>query len=363
MKTIRVAPDEYYRGRGVIKETGDFAKRFGKRALVVGGERALAAVSDLLSNSLKQVEMEYDINYFKGFCSKSNINKYHEKLNDYDVLIAVGGGRVMDCTKAASYLAGKPLITIPTIVATCAALTPLSIIYTDDGGFEEILEYPVVPKATIVDLEVLAQAPERYIASGIADSLAKWHEILLNTKCLKRLEIPVLTSLNLADLVYQILLDKGLAAIEANRNHEITAEFEEMVDTVLLLIGITSGLAGEGARLAVGHAIYYTLSYFSSTEAYLHGEKVAFGLAVQQVLDGKSDKEVTTFLEFLHSLKVPTTLAGFGMKAQQQQKQFFDLLAANASFKEAPFDGSLERIERAFSKVTFLGAHMQAGND
>jgi uncharacterized oxidoreductase len=202
--------------------------------------------------------------------------------------------------------------------------------------------------------------PERYLTSEIADSLAKWHEISLNTKHLKRLEIPVMASLDLAKSAYQILLDKGPTAVEANRNHEITTDFEEVIDTIFLLVGIISGLAGKGARLAVGHAIYYQLSHFSSTEAYLHGEKVAFGLAVQQVLDGKPETEVMTFLKFLHSLKLPTTLNGFGMDDQQQQQQLFDLLATDISFKEAPFDGSCACIEDAFLKVTALSTRIQA---
>jgi glycerol dehydrogenase len=270
VKTTRVGPGEYYRGCGVIKDTGEFAKRFGQRALVLGGVKALAAVGDLLINALRQAAIEYDIEYFTGYCSQSNISKYREKSKDYDVLIAAGGGRVMDCVKAASYLANKPVITIPTIAATCAAWTPISIIYSDSGVFKSVYEYPVAPKVVLVDLEVLVQAPERYLTAGIADSLAKWQEIPLNARCLKRMEVPVMTCLNLAEKAYQILLQKGLAAVEANRNHQITVEFEELVDTVILLIGIVSGLVSDDMRLAVGHAVYYQLSHFSSAEAYLH---------------------------------------------------------------------------------------------
>jgi glycerol dehydrogenase len=358
VKTTRIAPGEYYRGCGIIKETGEFAKRFGQRALVLGGVKALAAVKNSLTNSLKSAGIGYDIECFTGFCSHGNIKKYREMLNGYDLLIAAGGGRVMDCAKAASYLANKPLITIPTIAATCAAWTALSLIYSDAGVFESAFEYPALPKAILVDLEVLVQAPERYLTAGVADSLAKWQEIPLNARCLKRLPLPAVTCLNLADLAYQNLLDKGLTAIEANRNHEITSEFEEIIDTVILLVGIISGLAGEDMRLAVGHAIYYQLSHFPATESYLHGEKVAFGLAVQQVLDGKTDTEVTTFLHFLHSLKLPTTLAGFGMTDRQEQQQLFDLLEQDVSLRKAPFDGSRACIEDAFLKVASLSDKM-----
>jgi glycerol dehydrogenase len=359
LKTTRIAPGEYYRGCGVIKETGELAKRFGQRALVLGGVKALAAVDDRLPQALEQAGIAYDIEYFTGFCSQNQIQKYRDMLNGYDMLIAVGGGRVMDCAKAAGYLADKPLITIPTIVATCASWTALSIIYTDNGAFESAFEYPLLPKAVLVDLEVLIQAPERYLAAGIADSLAKWIEISLNARCLRRLPVPVVTCLSLADMAYQNLIDKGLAAIEANRNHEITPEFEEIVDTLLLLIGIVSGLAGEDMRLAVGHAVYYQMSHFPSTEGYLHGEKVAFGLGIQQVLDEKSDEEVMTFLKFLDTLKLPITLAGFGMKDEREQKQLFALLAEDISLREAPFDSSRDRIEQAFLKVASLSNRMK----
>jgi glycerol dehydrogenase len=359
VKTTRIAPGEYYRGRGIIRETGELAKRFGQRALVLGGVKALAAVEDRLPQALEQAGIAYDIECFTGFCSHHQIQKYREMLSGYDMLIAAGGGRVMDCAKAASYLADKPLITIPTIVATCASWTALSIIYTDNGEFDSAFEYPVLPKAVLVDLEVLAQAPERYLTAGIADSLAKWLEISLNARCLRRLPVPVVACLSLADMAYQNLFAKGMSAIEANRNHEITPEFEEIVDTLILLIGIVSGLAGEDMRLAVGHAVYYQMSHFPSTEGYLHGEKVAFGLAAQQVLDGKSDATVAEFLKFLDSLKLPTTLAGFGMKDEREQRQLFDLLADDVSLREAPFDSSRDRIEQAFSKLAALSDQMK----
>ncbi|CAB4851310.1 unannotated protein [freshwater metagenome] len=49
------------------------------------------------------------------------------------------------------------------------------------------------------------------------------------------------------------------------------------------------------------------------THAYLHGEKVAFGLVVQLVVEGQSSDEIDTVIRFCRSVGLPTTLGGLGL--------------------------------------------------
>ena len=50
-------------------------------------------------------------------------------------VLGIGGGRVLDCAKAvANLLSHVGLVTIPTVAATCAAWSPVSIIYNELGG-------------------------------------------------------------------------------------------------------------------------------------------------------------------------------------------------------------------------------------
>ena len=61
---------------------------------------------------------------------------------------------------------------------------------------------------------------------------------------------------------------------------------------------VTSGLGFESSGLALAHAVHNGLTAASETHAYFHGEKVAFGLLVQLVLEGASRRifdEVLTF--------------------------------------------------------------------
>ena len=86
-----------------------------------------------------------------------------------EVLIGAGGGKALDTVKAVGAQLGLPVITVPTIAATCAAVTPLTIRYDDNGNFFDIFPLPQAPAAVIIDSELLAAAcplagrgPRRY---------------------------------------------------------------------------------------------------------------------------------------------------------------------------------------------------------
>ena len=356
MLSVRIAPNEFRRGREIIHEVGDCSRKLGQKALIIGGTRALAAVRDQLIPSLHRADVEYTISPFQGFCSPTKIEQYRRETleGDCDLLIGVGGGRVLDTVKAASNMANKPLVTIPTIAATCAAWTPLAVIYDDQGTYQSVMEYVDSPRIILVDYDVLAKAPVRYLASGIADSLAKWHEITLNTAMMPQLDLTAEASLNLATQCNRILLDNGPVAIKDASASLISKDLEKIIDTVIFLVGVISGLAGEAARLAIGHTIYNCLSNFRSADGYLHGEKVAFGLAVQQVLQGKPETEISAFIKFIMAIGVPGTLAGLGIVDPQERSQLFDLIAKEDTLINAPLDGSRTNIERAFATVEHL---------
>lgn len=45
------------------------------------------------------------------------------------MIFGMGGGKALDTAKGAGYEAGLPVFTFPTIAATCAATTALSVVY------------------------------------------------------------------------------------------------------------------------------------------------------------------------------------------------------------------------------------------
>jgi glycerol-1-phosphate dehydrogenase [NAD(P)+] len=87
-----------------------------------------------------------------------------------NALIAVGSGSVNDITKYAAHLTGKPYAVFGT-APSMNGYTSVSAAITE-GGLKKSLP-ATLPKGVFLDLDVMAAAPQRLIASGFGDSLAR----------------------------------------------------------------------------------------------------------------------------------------------------------------------------------------------
>lgn len=93
-----------------------------------------------------------------------------------DVILGLGGGKTIDSAKAIGAQLALPVGILPTIASTDAPTSALSVIYSDEGVFERYLFYKKNPELVLVDTAVIANAPTRLLASGLADALATWIE-------------------------------------------------------------------------------------------------------------------------------------------------------------------------------------------
>ena len=91
-----------------------------------------------------------------------------------DVVVGVGGGTTLDTAKAVGHQAGIAWATAPTVASTDAPTSALSVVYTDDGVFEEYIFFPHNPDLVLVDTQLCANAPYRFLVSGMGDALATW---------------------------------------------------------------------------------------------------------------------------------------------------------------------------------------------
>jgi glycerol-1-phosphate dehydrogenase [NAD(P)+] len=87
-----------------------------------------------------------------------------------DALIAIGSGSVNDITKYAAYLTGKPYAVFGT-APSMNGYTSVSAAITENGLKKSLPA--TLPKGVFLDLDVMAAAPRRLIASGFGDSLAR----------------------------------------------------------------------------------------------------------------------------------------------------------------------------------------------
>ena len=163
MAKILISPSKYVQGAGEMKKLYSYAKNYGKKALVLITASGYKRIGTTVESSFKGEDFELVFDYFNGECSKSEINRLIEivKAKGCDVVIGIGGGKILDTSKAVAHLCSLPVLICPTIASTDAPCSALSVIYTDDGVFEEYFFLPANPNMVLMDTEIIAKSPAR----------------------------------------------------------------------------------------------------------------------------------------------------------------------------------------------------------
>lgn len=321
MNKIMISPGRYVQGASALGDIGKHVAGLGTKALVLGGQRGLDAVQNLLEASFKEHKVNYIIEPFGGECSRPEIDRIVASVNQNNItiIVGVGGGKALDTAKAVAHSAKIPVAIIPTIAATDAPCSALSVIYTPEGVFESYLVLPKNPDLVLVDTAIIAQAPARLFVSGMGDALATWFEA---DACAKAFAgnlpggLSTSAALSLAKLCYDILIEYGLYAKLALEKGVATEAVEKVVEANTLL----SGLGFESSGLAAAHAVHNGMTVLPETHHAYHGEKVSFGTLVQLVLENRSSCELEEVLSFCKSVGLPITLKEIGVTTVTPEK-------------------------------------------
>ncbi len=303
-KSLPIGPDHYRTGPGARHALGATAARFGGRAYVLHGEYGFARIADDMRASLRAAGVETVEGKHMGPATAEAASAHATAAHEAgaDVVVTVGGGRVMDVGKSAAGSAGLPCITVPTSPATCAAATVAVVEYDVAGAY---LDAPLLAwlwLVTIVDTEVLAAAPDRLLAAGIADAVAKVHEVRFVTGRAGQAGATVLAALALCDRLAELIDEHAATAMASGPSADGTSARGVLAEAVVLWPALIGGLAGEDAKIAAAHVVHNALTHLPGSKVAIHGEIVAYGILVQKVLEGVPAEEVRATAEVLASL-------------------------------------------------------------
>ncbi len=310
---IRVQPGaaNYFSYPGALAEIERFFPLASlKRVLWIGGKRALAAAEAYLPPLFGDARSA--VMSFAGHCSESTVAAYASQGRDTDLVIGVGGGSALDTAKAVAHRLEKPFVAVPTIAATCAAWTPLSVWYDDAGRALGYELFPLGGQLVLVEPRLLAAAPVEYLRAGIGDTLAKWVEA--RVLCAREAVLPLTAQLgfSVARQIFDVLLADGPGAIADNAKGVASARLVRVVDAVIAGGGLVGGLGERFTRLAAAHSIHNGLTVIPETERFLHGAKVAYGILVQLALEERPE-ELRQLDQALGELGLPRRLADLGV--------------------------------------------------
>jgi glycerol dehydrogenase len=316
MLQVFCSPTRYTQGPHATHELGPEMRNLGLggSALIVAGRSAIRMLSEAWAKTFVGTGMHYQVFPFAGECTSAEIRRGGQAARDTlaKVIIGAGGGKVLDTARAIASDLSLPVVNCPTIASSDAPCSALSVVYTDAGAFEQYRIYRRNPDLVLVDTTVIAQSPVRPLVAGMGDALATWFEARVCVeRGVKNMRGGASTrsALALAELCYKTLLADGVPAIEALHRQEPNDALERLVEANTLL----SGLGFESSGLAAAHAIHNGLTTAPGTHSYMHGEKVAFGLLAQLMLESQPRSAVEEVLEFSNSVGLPTTFADIGI--------------------------------------------------
>ncbi len=306
---------QYTIGEGVLERIGDVCKEYGEKALIISGERALEKTKITIEDSLKKAGLQIaDFLWYGGECSYKNIAMLKEKTEgqQIDMIIGVGGGKALDTAKAVGEKVGIPTITVPTISSTCAATTMISVVYEDSGDFNSIYCLDKPPVHILIDAEIIAKAPPKYLWAGIGDTIAKYYEVEATTRG-KKLPHSIVMGKSLSPMCVNSLVKYGAKALEDNNKGTSSFELQETILNIIITTGFVSTLVGEIYNGACAHGLFNALTSLEQIEKnHLHGEVVSYGVLVMLMMDDQYG-EIDRLIPFYKEIGLPTSLKDIGV--------------------------------------------------
>ena len=91
------------------------------------------------------------------------------KAGPYDAVVGLGGGKIIDCAKYAAARVGLPLVAVATNLAHDGLCSPVATLDNDAGRGSFGVPIPI---AVVIDLDVIREAPARFVRSGIGDAMS-----------------------------------------------------------------------------------------------------------------------------------------------------------------------------------------------
>lgn len=320
LKLMR-APSKYVQGKDALYEIFENTKEMGKSFLFVCSRSGYNATKDKIEKSFEGKDAKIKFEIFGGISSTGEIERMRKivKENNIDVVAGIGGGSAIDTAKATAYYEKLPVLIIPTVAATDAPCTGLSVIYNDDGSFSNYIFYPKNPDAVIVDSTIIAKAPVKFLVAGMGDALGTYFE----ARACEKTNSPSLenggitkSAMALCSLCYQTLLADGYKAKLAVEMGLLTPAVENIIEANTYL----SGVGADNGGLAVAHSVYNGFTSLKECESTMHGSVVAFGTIAQLVIENAPMSEISEVVQFCISVGLPVTLKEIGVTDTEHVK-------------------------------------------
>ncbi len=299
---VRPGPNRYISTPGVATIVPSYLEDYVHPVIITGELSAQAFLDYTGSSEFFAPALRYD-----GSSSERNARELAEQARalDADAIVAIGAGKLSDTAKNVAEILDLDLIIVPTLACACAAYSPYSVDYDDEHRFLGVPVHPRNSIALLVDSSLIARAGADKLVGGIGDTIAKWYESAPVFDQASDLTVFDRLAYHSAHLIHDMLLEESEPALEAVRAGDYDNEHvRTLINTIIGLAGTVGGFGGVRARESGAHSVHDGLTRVAGSAATMHGEKVAYGVLVQLLVEGK-ESEVQALLPFYATIGLP----------------------------------------------------------
>jgi len=357
MENFRIDnPTILHFGKDVIKDLGETIKEFGKKVMLVygGGSIKKNGIYESIMEQLHEVSAEViEYSGIKPNPIVEDVNAAAEKGKQFnpDVILAVGGGSVIDSAKVLSLTipcehsawriminmakptTAIPLITVLTLAATGSEMNSIAVLQNVETHKKIPIRNDLIyPKHSFLDPQYTFSVPKDYTAYGIVDLISHAMEAYFGKG-----------SATLSDrFVYSIVLETleyGPALLNDLHNYELRARIMYAATQALNGFTMYGRVSGEWGVHAIGHilSLLFDIPHGATLSvvypAWLKLMKDRIPQRIQEfgkvVFNTSTSEETISALEnFFISIEAPVRMNEIGI-GKDKKPEILDMMIKN----------------------------------
>jgi len=272
------------------------------------GKSALMCDKYVRSILIKKININIfdDQILFNGECCPEEFRRIFLLLKQKNTsnLVAAGGGKVLDMAKyLKKEIPGLNLINIPTSAATCAAFTPVSVIYDREGCYLNTID-TTPPDVLIIFYDFFMELPFVFFAAGAMDTLSKFYETNIFYKYEREKNFFDKYTRDLS-----FILKKNIFKIlKKDKDYIKDSDKKFLTDCNIIYSGLISCVGIKTVTSSIAHALAHAMTIIPKARKYLHGEHIAVALLIQErFLENK--KNVNDIKAIINKIDMPVELS------------------------------------------------------
>lgn len=210
------------KGHGTLNSLIGFLNKSESRIVFVCGNYHSLKIAKNIENKI-----DIEISIIRVEDNIKSIDETLSKLNYNDVIIGIGGGKLMDLSKEIAFRKSLKLVLFPTIISNdglANGLVVLNSINNSKSIYRKSADY------IFIDFDIIEAAPKKYLQSAIGDIFSNYSAIndfeinkgKYSPEDFYRAKYSVINSLSIIESINDLEVDKVVGAIiESGKSVEI----------------------------------------------------------------------------------------------------------------------------------------------